>query len=409
MRNWIPALKLLAPSGPAFVRLGTSSRAYQGASFDTPPSRRLLRTIGLGCLLLSALAVALGGCAESDLAATAPVQVSGQMLQASGQAEASTQVTLEREPPSPFAGQLLGAACDPDAAYQSFLTGRTNTAGSYAFSLVGSDTQSSGDDALCFRIQNSQGALGVAVAFDVQVDQLQLPALQIFDPRLAETTAAGALSFSWSEPNPASDQETLSLAAADGSILWQAASSGQGAAILPGYLAEDATQSAAWESLVTTPTDGTQVVLARSASLAIAPPAVVPPSRGAACSSSLGTSGGAGALPTPCPLTDGKFHDGLADLAAPPTWVAVDLAAPVAASRVVLRGLSSFGAQLVVEGSLDGASWRQLATASTEAGAEYLDIALPGVTSLAHVRLTATGASDAQENVIQGLAQVSIF
>ncbi len=349
------------------------------------------------------------GCALSDVAATSPVVVTGTLLGPTGQAVASAPVSLEREPQSPFAGHLAGEGCDPDATYGTFLTGQTDASGAYDFSLAGSDTQSSDADALCFRIRDSQGSLAAAVAFDVQVDQVLLPALQLFDPQLGEANegqGAGALlSFTWTEPSPAADSESLSLLTADGSILWRAASAGQGAAILAGYLAEDAAQSAQWEALSSSPVDSTQVVLARTSTLAVSPPPVLPASRGAACSSSLGPSG----LPTPCPLTDGKFHDALAGLPAAPSWIGVDLPAAVTATRVVLRGLASFGPQLIVEASLDGTSWTQLATASTDSGSEYLDVAFPGPTSLQHLKLTATGASDAQENLIQDLSQVSLF
>ncbi len=354
---------------------------------------------------------ACGGCAVSDLAASASVVVSGMLEDASGNAVARSSVTLERQPQSLFAGNLVGTACDPDGTYATLQTAQTDTTGTYDFSLAGSETQTDSSDALCFRIRNTQGTLGASVAFEVQVTQLQLPVLQLFDPQLAEINVPGSagqvgvLSFAWTEPSPAVDSETLSLLAADGSIIWRAGSSGQGAAVLAGYLAEDATQSTEWEALVSTPTDGTDVVLARSSTLAVSPPAVVPLSRGAACSSSLG----AGGLPTPCPLTDGTFHDALAGLATEPSWVSVDLAAPVTASRAVLRGLSSFGGQLILEGSLDGTSWTQLGAASTESSSEYLDVAFPGPTSLQHLRLTATGASDAEENLIQDLAQVSLF
>lgn len=83
--------------------------------------------------------------------------------------------------------------------------------------------------------------------------------------------------------------------------------------------------------------------------------------------------------------------------------------------RAVSAGLPrvlsvTVSAQLIVEGSLDGSAWTRLATASTEAGAAaYLGIALPGVTTLAHVKLAASGASEARENIIQRLAQVSIL
>jgi hypothetical protein len=358
-------------------------------------------------------------CAVSDITPTAPVVVTGELVNASGQAVASSPVVLEREPQSLFAGLLAGGSCDPDATYSTFLTGQTGPTGTYDFSLVGSDTQSIGAaaDALCFRIRNSQGTLGASVAFDVQVDQVQLPVLQVVDPGLAEANLAatggsgtvGVLSFTWVEPSPPSDSENLSLLAADGSILWLATSTGQGAMILPGYLAEDATQSAQWEALASSAGDGTEVVLSRTSTLAISPPAVVPLSRGAACSSSLGASGGQGDLPTPCPLTDGKFHDALAGLPISPGWITVDLAAPVTATRAVLRGVSSFGGQLILEGSLDGSSWSQLATASTESSSEYLDIAFAAPVSLQHLKLTATGASDAEQNLIQDLAQVSIF
>jgi len=365
--------------------------------------------------ILAALG-ACGGCALSDVAATSSVVVTGQLLDSSGLGVAAAPVALQREPQSLFAGHLAGAGCDPDATYGTFQTGQTDAAGAFDFSLEGSDTQTSSDAALCFRIGTSQGALGAAVAFDVQVNQVQLPALQLFDPQLAEANVAfggagqvGILSFTWTEPNPAADSETLSLLAADGSVLWRAAGSGQGAEILPGYLAEDATQSAEWEALVSTPSDGTEVVLARNSTLAVSPPAVVPVSRGAACSSSLGPSAGAGGLPTPCPLTDGKFHDALAGLPTAPAWISLDLAAPVTASRAVLRGLSSFGGQLILQGSLDGVTWTQLGTASTESTSEYLDVAFPGPVTLQHLKLTATGASDAEENLIQDLAQVSIF
>jgi hypothetical protein len=172
----------------------------------------------------------------------------------------------------------------------------------------------------------------------------------------------------------------------------------------------------------------------RSERLALPAGTLRPLSRGAACLP---------ALETPCPFTDGRLAEakpselwpGGAPSEPPPT-VGVALDAPARVSRVVIRGLTTAGHVLAIEGSEDGVQWTELTRRTlTETDGEtgnsrsfrslshadspwdpplrmrgqyFLDVPLPGAPQVRYVRLVPLWRGT-KAMVTTSLAEVSLF
>ncbi|NTX35849.1 hypothetical protein HUA78_15480 [Myxococcus sp. CA033] len=171
----------------------------------------------------------------------------------------------------------------------------------------------------------------------------------------------------------------------------------------------------------------------RSERLPLPAGALRPLSRGARCHP---------VTDVPCPFTDGLLAEQrISELwprgepSSSPRRVGVQLETPAQLSRVVIRGLRTYGQEVVIEGSEDGVQWselarRPLAEAPTTGnsrlfrnvsdadspwdppipGYEYafLDISLPGGPPVRYVRLLSMWPSP-QEIEVTSIAELSLF
>ncbi len=343
-------------------------------------------TLGLAFLALGS------ACIPTALNPDDKVNVTGKALNQDKTPLANASLTLERS---------AGSAC---VVLTSFKTLTTDAQGAFTLALTGADTQS-GDTARCFRLSAPAGAngAGASVNFLIQVTDVQVPDLQLWNGAVATTQTADGAQLAFEDLSQSHGFNNLTFSAvlkgADGTA-WTKADASSPLAFSDAVLEDFALTG----SLSTThEVKGSGTTFTQSfSSDAVALPShhLVPASRGASCAYT--------GAPATCPLTDGKLASvtlGSAD--ANVSELTVTLAAPKLLKKAVLRGASfSNAAALSLEGSADGTTWAKLADVATFGG--YQELTLTGSTAVNQVRLKGTPTSGATLNVLT-LDELSLF
>lgn len=350
-------------------------------------------------LVVLVLALTLAGCEASKVDRAAGVVVSGRVLVADGSPAGGLPVGLERQP---TIGEVvtglvvipltLFTACLSNEPVAALCRGRsikrTTTAadGGYSFTLTGKDTQTAFGNARSFSVATqvppaAGEVAGAAVTadFKVQTENLRLPDLQVWQPRVS----VAANRMAWDPPAPGSYQVVVEDGA--GTLVWTFDSTRPDVTFDPRIL-EDTAGSLAVTALTNAGAEGTSVAVRRqSAGVGYRSAAGPPLSRGRPC-----TVGPAGAPAPACPVTDGDLASQLprpatstssttGSTAAPaPEVVTVDLGRPAQVSLVVVRGCTC-----QVERSTDGRSWTPVGRSTG-----FTALALPSPAPARFVRLT---------------------
>jgi hypothetical protein len=276
-------------------------------------------------------------------------------------------VGLEREP---SAGEVLTGlvvipltlftAClgkDPVASLcRGRSVKRTTTAadGGYSFNLTGNDTQTAFGNARSFTVATqvppaAGEVAGAAVTayFKIQTENLRLPDLQVWQPRVA----VAANRIAWDPPAPGAYQVVVEDGA--GTLVWTFDSTRPDVTFDPRIL-EDTSGSLAVSAMTNVGAEGTSVTVRRqSARVGYRSAAGTPLSRGRSCAVGLAPT-------SPCAVTDGDMANQLprpatsttSTTAPAPEFVTVDLGRPADVSLVVVRGCTC-----QVERSTDGQTW----------------------------------------------------
>lgn len=355
-------------------------------------------------------------CTTSRLSQDEPVRITGTLLDERGQPSAGGRVVLVKEADLgeallgfTLAASTLGLVClaDPPPTICARARRATTAAdGTFAFQLTGRDTQGSVGNASTFHISavsapgpgDTAGPM-VTARFQVQTTSLALPALRFWRPRVvvaagrAEWTPLGA------EYGPVAGYTASWAGAEPARPVWSA--DGPSPLTVDQRVLEDSRGSVAVDARMDRDAPGTSVrVTARSPQVPYASVAGAPPSRGAPCLSYTGPDV-AGVALSPCPVTDGDFGSTLAPApqgtAEARSGVAVDLGRARAVSLVVVRGCPG---DCAVESSVDGRSWRILATRS---GAGTT-VAPPAGTTARWIRVRSPAGAD-----LSRMAEVSVW
>ncbi|MGQ0431241.1 MAG: hypothetical protein ACT452_02395 [Microthrixaceae bacterium] len=274
-----------------------------------------------------------------------------------------------------FAVLTVGMSCTSGACSGKVRTATTDAAGSYAFTLQGSDTQSSFGEALSVLVSafgdvasdEVSGPL-TSVRFRVQTERVTLPMLALIDPGLTLESHQGAVLARWST----SRSGPYELSFDDGAEVpvWLAAGT-ESTASVDARLLEDTSGRAVLSGTFEEVIEGSTAIMRwRSPGKPYAAAAGPPPSRGRPCQ--LVASSGTTQDHQNCKLTDGdlvamapseQICSGPPDEAActPPAAVIVDLGEQVPAELVVVRGCEGGCA---VDVSADGSTFTPAGSAS---------------------------------------------
>lgn len=350
-------------------------------------------------LVVLVLALTLAGCEASKVDSAASVVVSGRVLAADGGPAGGVPVGLEREPSvgETLTGLVvipltLFTACLGDAPVAALCRGRsikrTLTAGDggYSFTLSGKDTQTAFGNARSFTVATQVppaagevAGAAVTAGFKIQTENLRLPDLQVWQPRVA----VAANRIAWDPPAPGSYQVTVEDGA--GTLVWTFDSTRPEVTFDPRIL-EDTSGSLAVSAVMSVGAEGTSVSVRRqSARVGYRSGAGTPLSRGRPCAVAPAV-----APASPCAVTDGDLANQVArpatstsstttSTAAPaPEFVTVDLGRAADVSLVVVRGCSC-----QVERSTDGQTWTSIGRSTG-----YTAVALSRPAAARFIRLT---------------------
>jgi hypothetical protein len=325
----------------------------------------------------------------------------------------------------------LGLACisGNDSLCHPYAQATAAADGSYTFGAIrGADTQGSVGEALLFSTwvsgpppsATATAPAGVDADFYIQKTQVTVPPLRLWEAAGSEDDASGSPAFSWppleSSIGSVADDYRLQVTTATGQIIWSAATSGSSTqvSIDPRVTQDFSGNWTTWAHRKIAG-DGTDFDLTwYSPSAAYVTRGRIPLSRGKDC----WLQGATGPVKqSPCPLTDGDLATSLQPLPTPQcpsgqsctppqqnNWISVDLGTATTVSALVLYDVA-FGSSssAVVEGSLDGTSWRPLATPTSSR--QYQLVTLSG--SARYVRLRLGDAS--AEFPAFGNSEVAIF
>ncbi len=336
--------------------------------------------------------LALGACIPSALNPGDKVTVTGKALNQDKSAIANTQLTLERSGNS--ACLFLG----------SFQSPKTDANGAYTLNLTGADTQN-GDTARCFRLSTPAGSKGAIASVDflMQVTDVQVPDLQVWNGTLTPTQTADGAQLDFGDLSQSHGFNNLSFAVtvkgADG-VAWVKNGATSPIAFSDAVL-EDFTATATASADHAVKGSGTTFTQHyTSDGVALPSRNVVPASRGAHCDYP--------SAPATCPLTDGKLAStALGTANAPVSQVVITLAAAKNLKKAVLRGASfTSAAAMVLEGSTDGTTFTKLTDVAPSGG--YQELTLTGASGVTKVRLSGTATSGGTL-AISALDELSLF
>lgn len=297
---------------------------------------------------------------QSKIDPDAAVAIRGTALAAGGGPLSDRPVRLGTAPTADEIGlgmltvglSCIGIGCSGD----SFDT-TTGADGSYRFDLTGRDVQSAFGRASSVVVSTSAEPSGgwatgpsTSAHLKVQSEDLAMPDLALADvmPQLIDD--GSQIIVTW-DASAAAAPYTLTLLAADGSLVWELATS-EGEATFDGRILEDLAGVATVASTTTDAVEGSDVTLvARSSGVAFHGGFGPPHSRGAPCEV-LAEGGQKVALPD-CHLTDGSLRpasvpssvcprtDSTETTAAsclPAARVRVTMPEPTPANSIVVRG-----------------------------------------------------------------------
>jgi hypothetical protein len=379
----------------------------------SPSSCRPIRAAA-AMLLLHVLVPA---CAEqSRIDPDAQIRVEGALQAPDGSPLADRPVRLGADISAGeglFAVLTLGLSCSSGKCSGKVFDTTTNAAGSYAFTLKGRDTQSSFGEAVSELVSVSAAPTGQQVSgaslsarFRVQTEVVRLPVLRLVDPGLDIQTEGDVIArWSTEEPGP----YVVTFERADPVPVWEVPGGAGTVAVDPRVL-EDTSGRVVVAGGVDDAIEGSEVNIRwRSPGVAYQAGAGPPPSRGRPCRY-VDAAGAPRATEPACEVTDGDVTKSAAPSLAcpepaagpastagctPPASVVTDLATPVPAELVVVRGCEEICA---VDVSGDGTTFQTAGTAS----GDFASVGLGGrpVTAVRIGLGSATGA---------GLREVSVW
>ncbi|MFZ6002899.1 MAG: hypothetical protein ACOYXM_03105 [Actinomycetota bacterium] len=335
-----------------------------------------------------AASVMVAACGEqSRVAPDAAINVTGSVLLPGGSAAAKRPVKLGTgvsEGDGAFAILTLGLACTTGICTGNVRDALTDEAGRYAFTLKGSDTQSSFGEAVSVLVSASgpvpegdvSGPMSSA-RFRVQAETLELPQLELIDPGLALSDADGVVA-TWSTTKAGPYE--LSYENGTDVPVWLERTT-ESTARVDSRLLEDTAGRVVVAGQVEETIEGSKVeVRWRSPGAPYASGVGAPPSRGRTCRyvDSTGAVAEAGGQ---CGLTDGDLATQspiavtcptTTPEAPCPTPVAaiIDLGEPLPAELAVIRGCEGGCA---IEASADGSTFQPVGSASDGFGSVGLN------------------------------------
>jgi len=322
--------------------------------------RVLVTALGL------AACIAGSGCERSKVSPNARITLTGTVESASGRPAGGVRVSLLKKPD---AGEVIGGltaglatvglVCTvdpPPAICRSARKATTRGDGSFRFTLRGSDTQGTlgyADSLLLTATGPGPGAPVTSADFKVQHERVELPALQLWDPRLRFDPRS--LTPRW---KPAPGDTSLLFTDSNEAAVWQAAHAKPGAPFDARVL-EDADVTARVEAdSDVNRQSGSYSIQRIGPAVHVSGSAGEPDSRGAPCITPR-PHGVAGVRGEPCWLTDGDLGARRPVGAPRHTAAIVDLGGVGPVSLVVVRGQPS---DRVIALSSDGRHFRPLAT-----------------------------------------------
>lgn len=370
------------------------------------PVKRIVAIVTLGAMATA--------CTASKLQADATVRVTGTVLDASGQPARNADVALFKRADigevligATLAIGTLGLTCFVANA-PSFCEGarkaRTDDSGAFSFSLKGSDTQGSVANASDFDLlarvpRPAGGDLASSVRFKIQQEDLEVPALRVWDATPSVTAERGAVRTSWTGlPGGYGDSPDYGVRFVDGQkrVVWNVADAKPGARV-DSRLLED--QRGAVEVTASTSTPGPDTTFRYTFFSQGAPysGAGAPPSRGAACVAS--SADGQTAPLSPCLLSDGDLFAAanLSSGGGVRTGVYLDLGAPKPIGLVVGRGATGTTA---IEASDDARTWTMVGPGS----GSLISASPNGSVRARYVRIRTTNNVD-----IGNLTEISVW
>ncbi|MDQ3265525.1 MAG: hypothetical protein M3Y59_18010 [Myxococcota bacterium] len=343
----------------------------------------------------------------TDPAAGAPV--AGQRVLLERSKDQFCQISIQRQSPYALSAEEGGAP-----VFSTLAEMTTDTEGRYLLEVMRFQVSGTDGRPYCLRTRLPDvpnGGTG-EVRFYAGFNDLEPPALYRWTPSLSPTLGSGGLTIAqpalplpptepvdWGqqvEPDFTMRAYEWEIVSADGQPVWREEAKGD--LVLPTVALEDFTGAEVSFQLmaITTLYSGSFPLqssdsffgLQRSVSSPLGAGPGAPPSRGAPCASNLGPL-------TPCPLTDGSLamHPFVAQVEGPedPPQVLNELRLTLDADRTlrtaVVRDLFYGGPgtpAVIIEGSVDGASWTELGRASQPVGGDdrlypvYPQLAGPG-------------------------------
>lgn len=329
---------------------------------------------------------------QSRVAPDAEITVSGTALGTDGSPLAGRPVRLGggiSVSEGAFAALTLGLSCTSGECTGDVVDGTTDGDGVYGLTLTGADTQSTFGEALSQLLSVSgppaddevSGA-SVTARFRIQTEAVRLPALQLVDPGVA-LHAPADVDVRWNGVAPGPYDVTFEEVAAV--PVWRITTNDTQATV-DARILEDTAGRVVVAGQRQDAVEGSDVEIRwRSPGVGYAAAVGAPPSRGRPCEVV-----GAGATPTsPCGLTDGDL---VRPAALPPASpVVIDLAEPVPAELVVVRGCVT---TCMLETSADGSTF----VPAPVAAGDFAAVALDGAPIVA-VRITAADTGSALREV----------
>lgn len=282
-----------------------------------------------------------------------------------------------------FAVLTVGLSCTSGACTGNVRDASTDATGRYAFTLKGSDTQSSFGEAESVLVSatgrpTSDQVSGpmASARFQVQAERLELPRLELVDPVLS-VDATDGVTARWASPRPGPYE--LTFENGQDVPVWRSRTVDSTVAVDPRLLEDTSGRvvvAGAYEEAI----QGSKVEMRwRSPGVPYAAAVGAPPSRGRPCRY-VDAAGNVVPAPHGCDLTDGDFA---ASAASPPVCpspgsaqcqsavaAVIDLEPPVPAQLIAVRGCEG-GCGVGVSG--DGSSFRSVGAASDEFGVVPLD------------------------------------
>lgn len=351
-----------------------------------------MRTVTLGGLAM------LGGCTESKVAQEQDIVLSGRFVDEAGAPLSDALLKLYRSENS---------SCAFAAFSSSWKSVKTQADGTFELDLLGADTRN-GSIARCFIARTPAQSQGRSLSayFLIQQSEVALPTFQEWTGTLTATAEAQGVSVGFrplsATHGAGNDEHVLNIGPSSVSTAWQVRKA-SAPVHLSDYVLEDAEGLKAFVGVERqAKAGGVTVSLAYSSDdVAVPRRALVPASRGAACTY-LNAE-------TPCRITGGDlgrlvlFQTGVRE-------VAVQLSRSVVLRKAVLRNFEVSGTmnELVLEGSADGTQWMPLANLLGGAGVQpFMEVDLTGTTPVSQVRVRAAPRETTGD--LRSLGQLSLF